>query len=515
MKKLISLLVIPLVMIACNQKQADDGHGHSHGHGGHSHGAGGHSHGADDAHAADEKFKETLYNDTHEIFVEFDELVVGDKSTFLAHYTRLDNFRPSMSGKFYVEAHKGGKVVYRSKKFKMKSPGIYEGDFVVKSEGTYDLVFVLETRDGKISKHTRKGLDVHDHAHGVPGHGHEHGEEVTFLKEQAWDVGIQLYNVKLSDFNYAIKTSGKVLPSRGNFEIITAKSSGIVKFVQTQLDNGSEVKKGTSLFRISGKGLLENNIDNKYVELKSNFEKNKAEFERKSTLYQERIVSAKEYEEAKAQYESDKSKYDNLVKKYNKSGVAIKAGIKGNIYDLAVNDGDFVEEGQEIARIISSNKVRIQVDIPLNNYDLVKDIYSMNFKPAYGKKVYTMDEVKGKIISKGNTAAENSGFVPVIFEVESSELVAGSFVECWVHTKKLQDKFVIPKSALVEEQGNYYLYATHGGETYLKQVVTILGDDGKNVMVGRGAWPGQWIVSKGAIYIKVASTAGTMPVHSH
>ena len=94
-------------------------------------------------------------------------------------------------------------------------------------------------------------------------------------------------------------------------------------------------------------------------------------------------------------------------------------------------------------------------------------------------------------------------------------MVAGSVVECWVHTKKLQDKFVIPKSALVEEQGNYYVYATHGGETYLKQVVTILGDDGKNVMVGRGAWPGQWIVSKGAIYIKVASTAGTMPVHSH
>jgi RND family efflux transporter MFP subunit len=514
MKKIISLLVIPLIIMACNQKaNHNHAHNHCHGHGhNHNHGHESHAHNGKDAHA-EESIKYTLFNKDYELFVELNEPVVGESITLLAHYTQLDNYKPLAKAEVFVEAHKDGKLLYKSKTFKQLKPGIYEGKFFIKQEGDFDFVFVLQ-QGQKVSKHKKTAIVIHDHPHGAK-HAHSHEENITFLKEQSWDVDFALYKVVPKEFNYSIKTSGEILPARGNFQIVTAKSSGIIKFAKANMDNGTQVGKGNILFIISGDGLSENNIENKYAELKSEYEKSKSNYERKSILFKEKIVAARTYEQSKAQYKSDSSKYYNLLKKYSKSGIDLKASISGNIYNLTVNNGDYVEEGQEVARIIASNKLRIQANVPQTYFDLLDDIYSLNFKTAYSKKVYSLEDLNGKLISKGAYAKQNGGFVPIIFEVENKDLIAGSFVECWLQTKKLHNQIVIPKSALIEEQDNYYVYVMHDGESYEKRFVKYKAADGKQILITEGVKIGERVVSKGAIFIKVASIAGNMPVHSH
>ncbi|MBK8427720.1 MAG: hypothetical protein IPL27_17900 [Lewinellaceae bacterium] len=73
----------------------------------------------------------------------------------------------------------------------------------------------------------------------------------------------------------------------------------------------------------------------------------------------------------------------------------------------------------------------------------------------------------------------------------------------------------VPKSALIEEQGIFYVYVQTEGESFQKREVKTGSNDGVNVQILSGLTPGERVVSKGAYQIKLSSMSGTMPAHGH
>lgn len=502
MKKLISLLIVPLFIIACGQTKENNT-------------ADAHDHSAEEAHGHEEAGMQlTLYADGYEMFTEMSEAVVGEHIKVLAHFTKLDNYKPVDNAGVYINLIVDEKIVYTTKKLEKHKAGIYEGEFIINKEGDYDFEFILET-EGKVVTFMETGVHACTGHHEEEGHEEESEGGVTFLKEQAWLVDFATTEIETKDFNYTIKASGELLPARGGFQGITAKSSGIINFVKPLLDDGTYVKQGDVLFSISGKGLSENNIENRVAIVSSQYEKSKADFNRKKLLYQEKIVSARAYEESLSQFKIDSSQYFNLLKEYQVSGIQITAPISGNIYELTVSNGDYVVQGQSIAQILDNEKMRIHVDVPQRHFALLDDIKSLNFKTSYSDDIFTLQELNGRLLTRGSYATQNSGFVPVIFEIDGHGLLAGSFVECWLQTNPIPNRIVIPKSALIEEQGSFYVYIQKSGESYEKRYVKLNVADGKQVWVTEGLEAGERIVSKGAILIKVASASGSMPVHVH
>ena len=59
------------------------------------------------------------------------------------------------------------------------------------------------------------------------------GDEISFLKEQAWKIDFAIEQVKRQSIREVIHTSGEIQPAKGEEKIITAKSS--TKENQTQL----------------------------------------------------------------------------------------------------------------------------------------------------------------------------------------------------------------------------------------------------------------------------------------
>ncbi|HRG69584.1 MAG TPA: hypothetical protein PLS73_12110 [Saprospiraceae bacterium] len=74
---------------------------------------------------------------------------------------------------------------------------------------------------------------------------------------------------------------------------------------------------------------------------------------------------------------------------------------------------------------------------------------------------------------------------------------------------------VIPRTALIEEQGSYFVYVQTSGERFQKREVTIGASDGLVVQLLSGIAEGERVVTKGAYQIKLSTASGTLPAHGH
>jgi membrane fusion protein, heavy metal efflux system len=124
--------------------------------------------------------------------------------------------------------------------------------------------------------------------------------------------------------------------------------------------------------------------------------------------------------------------------------------------------------------------------------------------------------LNGKIVSYGKSTSANSAFLPITFEIDNiGNLIAGSVAEVFLKSSTIPNALTIPVSALMEEQGSFYVYVQLGGESFQKREIKIGASDGENVQVISGVSEGERVVTKGAYQIKLSSASGELPAHGH
>ncbi|MGR3317395.1 MAG: efflux RND transporter periplasmic adaptor subunit [Candidatus Anammoxibacter sp.] len=505
-KVIISFVIVASLLAGCKDgihQHNDAEHRHLHG---------------DNAHAEElEPVAYTIYTDKLELFVEFKPLVVGKTSKFAAHLTRLgENFMAVTKGLMIVKLI-GGKTQLIDTAAKPSSPGIFRLDLTPKTSGTYQLVFAVQTNEffDKIKIHD---ITVYPDTKTALENQQEQaiGEEIVYLKEQAWKIDFANMEVKSKPFTEIIKTTGQILPASGDEIIITAKSKGIITFGNNKKLIGSAVNSGETLFIISGAGLTEGNLDTKYKEAKNNYEKSKIDFERAKELVKDNVISQKYFQETQLRYKNAQSTFITIEKNYTAGGHKITSPIQGYIKDVMVTEGEYVEIGQPIASVSQNRKLILTAEVPQKYFSKLNSISSANFITAYNNKTYSTDSLNGKLISYGKSANDNAYYIPVNFEIDNNgEIIPGSFVEVFLKSNVIKDTLVIPYSALLEEQGNYFAYVQTSGEGFQKRELKIGANDGMNVQVLAGIKEDERVVIKGAYQIKLATMSGKMPAHGH
>ncbi|MFR9165742.1 MAG: efflux RND transporter periplasmic adaptor subunit [Dysgonomonas sp.] len=117
----------------------------------------------------------------------------------------------------------------------------------------------------------------------------------------------------------------------------------------------------------------------------------------------------------------------------------------------------------------------------------------------------------------GRNSGENSYYTPVNFDFDNKgRIIEGSFVEVYLKSFPVNDAIVLPVSALIEEQGHFFVFVAleHEGE-YVKKEVRIGASDGINRQILQGLNEGDRVVTQGAYAVKLASMSNAMPEHSH
>lgn len=375
------------------------------------------------------------------------------------------------------------------------------------------------------------GCEGHDHAHEghnhaseEHGHAHDghvyeaessssHSDEIILSPEKAKAAGVVVETIEPKAFRQVILTSGQVQAAQGDEATVVANVAGMVSF-NSSVTDGMSVSKGASLLTISTSRTADGDPAQR---AKIAYETAKQEYERASKLIENKIVSAKDFATIKQNYENAKLSYEALAAQSRGLGrQAIVAPIGGYVKNCLVKEGDYVTVGQPLVSITQNRRLFLRAEVSEKYYKYLNRIKSANFKTPYDDHVYELDELHGKILSFGKATDASSYFIPVTFEFDNrGEVIPGSFVEIFLLSDEMPNTMVLPKTALTEEQGLFFIYLQLDEEGYKKQEVTLGADNGKEVQILSGLKAGDKVVTKGAYQVKLASASNAIPAHSH
>lgn len=365
-----------------------------------------------------------------------------------------------------------------------------------------------ETADAHNNAHSNEQEHKHDREH-------EHsaaGNEIALTPQQANEAGITTEEVKPADFHQIIKTGGQILSAQGDEVTISATINGIVSFSKTSLNEGSAVKAGETLISISSRTLGEGDP---LLKARSAYNAAKQEFDRAESLIGDKLISQKDYNQIKLNYENAKVTLDALGRNRSAQGAGITSTISGFVKSRFVSEGQYVEMGQPLLTITKNRRLQLRADVSERYYGDLNNITSANFKTPYRKEPYKLADLKGKLISYGKSASDLDYYIPVNFEFDNiGQIISGAYVEVFLLSKPKSNVISVPLTALIEEQGVYFVYIRLDEEHYQKREVKLGQNDGERVEVLSGLNTGEQVVCKGAHHIRLASASGAIP-HGH
>ena len=463
------------------------------------------------------KFQYTAYSNNFEVFAEADPFVVGETANVLSHFSIITDFKAVETGKITIVLSVNGTEIRQSLD-KPTRKGIYSFDIKPETAGNGTLKYEISNENGNFEVIV-PAITVfanHDEAHEAAGKVVISRTNTTvFTKEQSWKIDFATGYPIISPFGQVIKTTAQIQSAQGDEIIVSAKTNGIVMISGNAVLEGKDVSKGQILFSISGSELADNNISVRYAEAKNNLEKAKADYERATELARDKIVSAKDLLVARNQYDNAKAVFDNLNNNFSPSGQSVKSPMNGFVKQVLVKNGTYVDAGQPILTVSQNRTLLLQAEVQQKYAPILGSINSANIRTLHDNKTYTFEQLNGKVLSFGKATNSDNYLIPVTFQIDNSgDFISGGFVEIYIKTITNNQALTVLNSALLEEQGFYYVYVQVNPELFEKREVKIGGTDGLSTEILNGITANDRIVTKGTMMIKLAQATGTLDAHS-
>ena len=94
-------------------------------------------------------------------------------------------------------------------------------------------------------------------------------------------------------------------------------------------------------------------------------------------------------------------------------------------------------------------------------------------------------------------------------------VVPGSIVTLYLASEnKNAENVVVPRSAIVEEMGSYFVFVQNTPVSFEKRSVTVGATDGLLVKVHSGIHAEERVVTKGAVVLKLSQGAAALDPHA-
>ena len=526
----------------------------------------GHNHSVEAEHAHTHLHNFTAYSSSNEFFMQHEGLEAGAKSCITLFVTELESFDPAKAVEAKATLMVGGSeqkaTATRSKE------GIFNFDIVPAKSGSGNLFF--EVGDDKVRfpvtvnaaghshdhsadahaghSHDEAGHDCSSHDHNHDAHaGHSHDEaghdcashdhshdapavfsdfthvafgsetagaadDVAFTKEQSWKIDFATAVVEKQNFGGAVKVVAKVVATPQDFTTIVATTSGKVQFVGNVVE-GKDVVAGEPLFYLEGGDVTDNDAAVKYAEAESNYLLAKSDYERKKLLFNDMVVSERELEAAEALYKQTEARFQSLKRSFGNGKVTLKAVKNGYIASLLVSNGDYVEPGTPIATVQCNGNYNIVAELPVRFAPQLRNIADVNIVLPTGE-AFSMNAAGGSVVAVGS-AANGCNMLPLTISAGAIDgVVPGSIVTLYITSVSDTKAVVVPRTALVEEMGNFFVFVQNNPISFEKRTVEVGATDGIMVQVLDGVAAGERVVTKGAVSLKLSQGAAALDPHA-
>ena len=493
-------------------------------------GCAGHTHESADVHEEHlHMYSFTAYTHNAEFFLQHEGLEPGKKACITLYATSLSDFKPMEAGEASILLRAGGKS--HEATAHAHSAGMFHFELTPETAGEGMLyitvgeetahfdVAVTEQCDEHAHEHEGHSHEGHDHSghsHAPhPGHGGEtpaKSGDVSFAKEQSWKIDFATEVATESNFAGTVKVAAKVEAHPSDFTTVVATTSGKVQFAGNVLA-GMQVAVDEPLFYLEGGDVTDNDAAVKFAEAESNYELAKADFERKKHLFIDKVVSEREYQTAEALYRQAEARFESMKRNFGEGKVTLKSSMNGTIASLLVANGDYVEPGTPLAIVQRDGGMNLVAEVPVRYAAQLKNISTVNVETAQGE-IFDMVEFGARPIV-GNVA-NNCNMLPVTVSGKALPgVVTGSIVTLYLSSKdEAVHHVAVPRTALVEEMGNMFVFVQNNPISFEKRSVTVGATDGRYVQLLGGVAPGERVVSKGGVILKLSQGAAALDPHA-
>ena len=361
----------------------------------------------------------------------------------------------------------------------------------------------------------------HNHAHKDEHHGHNHSNEsathnninaIELSEAEAQTAGVKVEKVMKSQFVQTIPVSGKLQFAQTDEMTISATISGTVNFLQNYT-NGTPVKKGGIICTVSSDNIIGGDPTKK---IEVTYKIAQEELERKERLLKEKIVTQSDYNTALENYEKARIEYESVLNSKANAGNTIKSPINGYVLETLVSNGDYVNAGDPIAKVVRNNKMMLVADVPLRYQNKLSLVKSATFVTEGSEEVFHTDSLEGKKLPCSTGVSTSNAFITLRWEMNrTAGLWSGSFAKIYLHAETVTDAISIPVSALTDEGGTYYVYVKLDNSHYKKTRVKTGATDGRRIQIVEGLHAGNNVVTEGVMCVRQAGMSNIIGGHGH
>lgn len=512
-KTLIALLSAALVLYGCGDKNGAPGHdAKPTAEAEHGHGAGG--------------VKITHFTDRSELFVEFPRLVVGEKSAFAAHLTRLADFRAIAAGKVTVILAGDGKPEERFSVDTPTQPGIFRPVAIPKQGGERAMSIEVATPEFTVT-HALGPITVFADRKSADAAGGEHDEGgIGFTKEQQWKVDFATAEIAKRPLRPAVAATGTVRARPDGEALMTAAMPGQIQTAGRFPQLGQMVKKGELLAylvpRLGG--------DTDFASLQAGAIRARVELEqaereraRMESLFKDEAVPEKRLLAARAAEATARAGNDAAQQRVGQyggggGGMPLRAPVSGILADVRVSPGAFVPEGGPLFHIADRRVLWLELRVPESDAARLATPSGAAFRVDGVDQGFEITTGRnGRLIAVGGAVDAATRTVPVIFEFADPDprLRIGMAVKAQVLAGAPRDVVAVPATAVLDENGVSTVFVMTGGESFERKPVRLGVREGEWFEVVEGLEPGQRVVSRGAWLVKLASANTAQIGHGH
>ena len=520
-------LILLVTLAACF-----GGH-HSHHHSedhpeGHDHHQEGHGHGDKSVGVT------TLWGEGFELFAEHSPGKVWELVSFIVHLTTLPDFRALEEATLTLELQ--GPKALRAETSSALRPGIFRLEVTPQQAGTYrGRLRITGAKPGVVEGIELQVFETAEEAEAsTPRDDEDHGV-IEFLKEQQWGVPFGTAFVAEAALAPSVVVSGRIDTPPGGSAVIGAPVTGRLVSPEKGLPRpGAKVSKGevlASLIPAPASPEAAARASLAVAEAEARLSAAGRALERAQRLIRDEAISERELEDARREravaQESVSAARRGAALYSGARGVSgqgswhLTAPIDGTLVAVMATPGATVSPGETLFRIVDTRELWIVARVPEQDAARLRSDRDASFKVAgldnWSPIGVTGDNPAASIVTIGRIVDSVSRTVDAIYSLRSpgEHLRVGGLVQVNLPAGQDFEGVVVPRSALVDQDGRNVVYVQVDGEHFQERVVRIGPRAGNLVAISEGLRRGERVVTRGAHLVRLADKASGEALHGH
>lgn len=298
----------------------------------------------------------------------------------------------------------------------------------------------------------------------VADHPDEDDEnQVELTPEQFKNAGIELGEIEQKQISGTIKVNGILDVPPQQLVTISVPLGGFLK--NTSMLEGTRVKKGQVIATIENLEFIQ--IQQDYLEAKSQLEQAKADYDRQLELAKENVNSQKTVQQSKTGFETWKAKASGLREKLNvihvdvgalekgelKSSINLYAPIDGYVTEVNGNIGKFMNPSDVLFEIVDTEHLHAELIVFEKDVPKLKIGQKVRFTLANE----TVERMATVFLIGREIGTDRTIQIHCHIDKEDTELLPGMYLSALVETSGALVS-ALPNEAIVDHQGRKYIF---------------------------------------------------------